>query len=203
MRRGATVLALVLAGLGIVDAGGASAATPGPDGRGPLSGDPAHPGDLAGTVLDLAGEVRDLNLTVESLDGSVGVSGAGPRTTVRLATDVLFAFGKATLTPAARVRIAEAATALRQGGATGSVEVEGHTDHVGTAAYNQDLSLRRARAVAAALGPLLADPRITLVPRGYGFTRPLIAERTSGGADDPRARARNRRVAIVFSRPTP
>jgi len=57
--------------------------------------------------------------------------------------------------------------------------------------------------VVAALTPLVAGLGVTLTPRAYGFTRPLVPERTAAGADDPAARARNRRVEITFTAPAP
>ena len=112
---------------------------------------------------------------------------------------MLFAFGKADLTPAARVRITQAADELRRAKAMGVVTVAGHTDRVGTAAHNQSLSLRRAQAVVAALQPAVSGLGVTLSPQGHGFARPLVSEKTAKGADDPAARARNRRVELTFS----
>jgi OmpA-OmpF porin, OOP family len=73
------------------------------------------------------------------------------------------------------------------------IRVEGHTDNVGSAAYNKDLSQRRAQAVVNALGARgISSAR--LVPAGFGFERP-IAPNTS-----PLGRAKNRRVEFTIVR---
>jgi len=69
-------------------------------------------------------------------------------------------------------------------------EIQGHTDNVGTAEYNQALSEARAGAVVALLGGhgVAAD---RLSAKGYGLTVPVADNRTDEG------RARNRRVEIA------
>lgn len=67
------------------------------------------------------------------------------------------------------------------------IRVEGHTDNVGGAAYNKDLSERRAASVVRYLTAKgIAEGR--LVPAGYGFERPVASNATALG------RAKNRRV---------
>jgi outer membrane protein OmpA-like peptidoglycan-associated protein len=70
------------------------------------------------------------------------------------------------------------------------VEVQGHTDSQGTAAHNQELSTRRAQAVARALA-LYGIDAARLSAKGYGAERPLADNETEDG------RARNRRVELV------
>jgi outer membrane protein OmpA-like peptidoglycan-associated protein len=69
------------------------------------------------------------------------------------------------------------------------VQIYGHTDDVGTDAYNQALSERRAAAVREYLVSAGIDPAIVSV-RGFGKSNPLVAGNT------PEIRARNRRVEI-------
>jgi OmpA-OmpF porin, OOP family len=72
----------------------------------------------------------------------------------------------------------------------GLVEVQGHTDNVGTDAYNQRLSEDRAAAVVAWLNQhQVKSDRLT--SQGYGNTRPVADNNTDEG------RARNRRVEIA------
>jgi outer membrane protein OmpA-like peptidoglycan-associated protein len=72
------------------------------------------------------------------------------------------------------------------------LSVFGYTDDVGTAEYNQQLSLRRANAVKDYLVQAGIDPAIVNV-KGYGKTSPLF-EGTSG--ED---RSKNRRVEIALT----
>lgn len=71
------------------------------------------------------------------------------------------------------------------------VEVQGHTDDVGDAAYNLDLSQRRVEAVRAWLvANGVAAER--LVAKGYGETKPIASNATEAG------QAQNRRVQFVI-----
>ncbi|MGZ6124382.1 MAG: OmpA family protein [Myxococcales bacterium] len=71
------------------------------------------------------------------------------------------------------------------------VRVEGHTDNVGGAAYNKDLSARRAASVVRYLvAKGVAQSR--LVPVGYGFEQPIASNATALG------RAKNRRVVFTI-----
>ena len=115
------------------------------------------------------------------------------RTVIRLPGDVLFAFGSAELTPAAREAIAAVDDEI--GGGTGTVTIEGHTDAIGTDADNQALSERRAAAVRGALEAALGSGyQYTSV--GFGETRPVAPNTKPDGSDDPDGRALNRRVEI-------
>lgn len=71
------------------------------------------------------------------------------------------------------------------------VRVEGHTDSVGTATYNQTLSENRAQSVRSYLIQRgVAPNRVEAV--GYGLTRPVADNATADG------RARNRRVEVLI-----
>ncbi len=69
--------------------------------------------------------------------------------------------------------------------------VEGHTDNIGTAAHNMDLSTRRAAAVKTALVTRHKVPAARLSTSGFGASRPKDTNDTVEG------RARNRRVELV------
>jgi outer membrane protein OmpA-like peptidoglycan-associated protein len=108
---------------------------------------------------------------------------------------VFFDTNRATLTPADVQVVAQAAEAYRQTG-TAQVVVTGHTDTTGSAAYNLELSERRATMVADELirqGVPATD--ITTVGRGE---EDLLVP-TADGVSEPR----NRRVEIVVPQPPP
>ena len=99
-----------------------------------------------------------------------------------------FAFDSATLTDADKAQLDAAATELKRLKWTSGV-IEGHTDSIGSDAYNQKLSERRALAVRdhlAAQG--IAESR--MVPSGFGESQPIADNRTKEG------RAENRRVVL-------
>jgi OOP family OmpA-OmpF porin len=82
----------------------------------------------------------------------------------------LFAFGKAELTPAGQESIRKYREEARaELSAASLVKITGHTDNVGPAEYNQQLSLRRAQAVRDYLVKLGGNPSIMEVA---GWVRP-------------------------------
>ena len=84
------------------------------------------------------------------------------------------------LEPDARANLDEFAKALKtpQLG-TSRFVVEGHTDAVGSPSYNLDLSARRAQAVVRYLQERGVDTA-KLEARGYGETKPVVADRFAG-----------------------
>lgn len=114
----------------------------------------------------------------------------GDEITVRIAADVLFDFGKATLADVARRRIAEIA-----GQVHGPVRIAGFTDSIGSPAADLTLSKQRAGAVRAELA---RHVKATVTATGYGEARPVAPNRTPDGKDDPVGRAKNRRVEISY-----
>lgn len=59
--------------------------------------------------------------------------------------------------------------------------MEGHTDNIGSADYNMDLSARRASAVRDVLVNKLKVPAAQLQSKGYGLTRPVESNATVEG----------------------
>jgi len=72
------------------------------------------------------------------------------------------------------------------------VRVDGHADASGKAAYNQQLSERRAQSVARSLVGI-GMPAQNIHTRGLGSTQPVADNRTPAG------RTENRRVSIVVA----
>lgn len=104
---------------------------------------------------------------------------------------VLFATGAATINPGARESLARFAGIVAAFPRL-KFSIEGHTDNVGSAATNNDLSYRRANTVREYLMSQGIDgSRIDVM--GYGFTMPVANNETAEG------RARNRRVEVVVS----
>ena len=102
------------------------------------------------------------------------------------AGSIRFTPGSADIVPASAGIIAAIADVLR--GCPGAeFEIAGHTDAQGPEAANRQLSEERAAAVVAAL-EAQDLPLVTLVPRGYGASRPVADN------DTPDGRASNRRI---------
>ena len=106
---------------------------------------------------------------------------------------VFFAFDRANLTDADRQIIIQAAEDYRRTG-TARITATGHTDTSGSAAYNLELSQRRAEAVASEL-VRQGVPATDIVTIGRGEEDLLVP--TADGVREPR----NRRVEIVIPQP--
>ena len=82
-------------------------------------------------------------------------------------------------------------SALLLANPTWSVTIEGHTDNIGSAEYNLNLSNRRAAAVRDSLTSRYHVPATKITAKGFGLTKPRESNATDEG------RARNRRVEIA------
>jgi outer membrane protein OmpA-like peptidoglycan-associated protein len=106
-------------------------------------------------------------------------------------SDVLFKSGSFELLPGARERLAKI-SGIVLAYPTLHLQVEGHTDSVGSDEYNQELSEHRAQAVRDYLVQqgISAD---SIAARGLGKTEPIASNDTAEG------RQQNRRVELVLS----
>lgn len=104
--------------------------------------------------------------------------------------DVLFETGKADLMPGAMNTINRLAQFMRQY-TDKTLQIEGHTDSIGSASFNLRLSEDRANAVRSAL---LAEgvSNSRMETTGFGLGKPVATNATAEG------RQRNRRVEIVI-----
>ncbi|MEU3455433.1 OmpA family protein [Micromonospora sp. NPDC006766] len=195
------VAAVTLGALSVAPGGPVAVAGTASPASGPVvvTGPSIAPGaDVARPALDITAPALDILVPVEDLtDGSITAESRS-RVELTLAADVLFAFGKADLTPAARARLVEIAEQLRAE-AKGNVRIDGHTDSIGSEQSNLALSRRRAETVRAELARLLDGAPVHFVVQGFGEARP-VAPNQVDGRDNPAGRARNRRVEIRFDR---
>jgi len=112
---------------------------------------------------------------------------------------VLFDFDRADLRPEALTKMHEILAAIESRDYNGTVEVAGHTDSVGTAEYNHDLSVRRATGVALWFRERLpAEQDVQAV--GYGESQPIAPNNHPDGSPDEVGQTQNRRVEIIVSR---
>lgn len=110
--------------------------------------------------------------------------------TVMVVNDVLFEFDKANLKPNAKERLIQLAEYLKSNPET-PVVIEGHTDAMGPAEYNMQLSMERAKAVAELLKEQgINEERIEI--RAFGEQVPVASNETKQG------RQYNRRAEIVI-----
>jgi outer membrane protein OmpA-like peptidoglycan-associated protein len=103
---------------------------------------------------------------------------------------IYFDFAKATLRAESEPVLKEIADVMGKH-PDWTLSVEGHTDNVGDATSNLDLSTRRSAAVKDALVSRYQIAAARLIPAGFGASRPKEPN------DTPEGRARNRRVELV------
>ncbi|SKC75745.1 OmpA family protein [Krasilnikoviella flava] len=147
-------------------------------------------------VASVTAYVADGSVTRYVVEGSVDpvddTTTDGGETVVTLSSDILFDSSDASLSKAAKAKIASLVEDAPEGAA---VTIDGHTDTVDTDAFNQDLSERRAKAVAGAVGDARGDLKLDV--HGYGETQ-LKEPETGDGEAVAHARAENRRVEIRY-----
>jgi outer membrane protein OmpA-like peptidoglycan-associated protein len=101
-----------------------------------------------------------------------------------------FKFGKTTLPDEAKAKIDEMVAGLKADPKNVFIEVEGHTDNVGSKAYNEHLGLERAEAVKRYLYEAHQVPLHKINVISYGEEKPVAPNNKRDG------RAQNRRVVI-------
>jgi outer membrane protein OmpA-like peptidoglycan-associated protein len=109
---------------------------------------------------------------------------------VTFASGILFPFNSTDILPAGRSNLQELANSLQKY-PNSDILIVGHTDSVGTDAYNLDLSQRRAQAASAYL-QTLGVPAARIRTEGKGEAEPVVANDTEEG------RQKNRRVEIAI-----
>jgi outer membrane protein OmpA-like peptidoglycan-associated protein len=114
---------------------------------------------------------------------------------VTLKSDLAFGFNSATLSAKAKAAIAAVAGQVERAGLTGTIYVDGYTDDIGSAAYGQVLSQKRADAVATYLRSRLPGADVTVAAVGHGEADPVASNATAAG------RQANRRVTITLPQP--
>ena len=107
---------------------------------------------------------------------------------VTFASDVFFDFDKSVLKPEGRARLDDLVGKVKDVALEVIIAI-GHTDWIGTDAYNQKLSVRRADAVKQYLVSKGIEPN-RIYTEGKGESQPIATNKTAEG------RAKNRRVEI-------
>ncbi|MBW3069962.1 OmpA family protein [Actinomyces sp. 594] len=166
--------------------------------------DPEDAGFKVGEMLSVAEIDREadpgpfrLSSLVVATDGSYDTDADEDSTTVTVSGDVTFGSDSTELSAQADDVLAKVVEQLTLYPSGGELSVTGHTDDVDEEDYNQDLSERRARAVADRLGELTDLTHWDTTVRGKGEAEP----RAEGTSDE--ARAVNRRVEVELTPKNP
>ncbi|MFT6792768.1 MAG: outer membrane protein OmpA-like peptidoglycan-associated protein [Rubritalea sp.] len=123
------------------------------------------------------------------LDGTgVSVSRNGNELVLNMPSDITFRSGSADLQPEFSRTLGSVALVLSKYRLT-SISIVGHTDSDGSATFNQNLSISRARSVAGVLNSRGVNA-MRILTRGEGESRPVASNATSSG------KSQNRRVEL-------
>lgn len=150
-------------------------------------------GALAGTAIGASLDQQAADLRAQVGNSGITVTNMGSYLIVNTPSDLLFAVDSASVSSSLFGELQAVANNLRQY-PDSTIEVVGHTDNTGSAAYNMDLSQRRASSVA---NILIQDgvPAGRVRAYGRGEDQPVASNLDEVG------RAQNRRVEIII-RPT-
>ncbi|WP_407351692.1 OmpA family protein [Luteimonas sp. R10] len=150
----------------------------------------AGAGALAGGAVGAYQDRQEAELRRQMAGTGVDVVRQGDNITLNMPGSITFGFDQSNIQPQFYPVLDNVANTLRQYDQT-IIEIAGHTDSVGSDSYNQQLSERRAQAVAGYLGSKgISQQRMITV--GAGKTRPIADNGTEAG------RAQNRRVEITL-----
>lgn len=145
-------------------------------------------GALAGAGIGAYMDRQERELRERTAGTGVEVVRRGDELVLDMPSGITFDFDSSTVRPEFRETLNEVSDTLRRYEQT-YVDVYGHTDSVGSDAYNQTLSERRAGAVASYLTSRGVQSA-RLATRGFGESEPIASNETEEG------RAENRRVEI-------
>jgi outer membrane protein OmpA-like peptidoglycan-associated protein len=144
-------------------------------------------GGAVGTQMAI--QERELR---EALAGTGAViTNTGTQLRVILSESVTFATASSVVDPSFDAALNDVSESLRRY-PNSTVRVVGHTDNVGSPAYNNQLSQDRAMAVALELTKK-GTPSSRMTVSGRGFYEPITSNTTAAG------RAENRRVEIIIT----
>jgi outer membrane protein OmpA-like peptidoglycan-associated protein len=145
-------------------------------------------GGAAGAIIghQMDQQAKELE---QNIDGAQ-ISRVGEGIAVTFDSGILFPFNSTEILPAGKENLQKLAQSLDKY-PNSDILIVGHTDSVGTDAYNSDLSQRRATAAGSYLQSLgVAQTRLRMT--GKGETEPVQSNDTDAG------RAANRRVEIAI-----
>ncbi|MEP9389418.1 OmpA family protein [Mesorhizobium sp. KR9-304] len=148
-------------------------------------------GALTGGAIGATMDKNEAELRAQLQGTGVSVTRVGDQVVLNMPSDITFDIDRDAIKPSFRQTLNSVAIVLNRYQQT-VVDIFGNTDSTGSDAHNQDLSQRRALAVANYLNQQGVDSRRFAVT-GFGSSRPIATNSTAEG------RALNRRVEIQLS----
>ncbi|MEO8758279.1 MAG: OmpA family protein [Devosia sp.] len=148
-------------------------------------------GGLTGAAVGHYMDQQEAELRAQLQSTGVSVTRVGNQIILNMPSNITFATDQATVQPGFNQTLVSVGLVLKKFNKT-IVDVYGHTDNTGSDAHNQDLSQRRAVAVATILANQGIDQRRFYI-EGKGESDPIASNANETG------RSQNRRVEIQIS----
>ncbi|MEP7240794.1 MAG: OmpA family protein [Devosia sp.] len=148
-------------------------------------------GGLTGAAVGRYMDQQEAELRAQLQGTGVSVTRAGNQIVLNMPSNITFSIDSATVQPGFNETLVSVGLVLKKFNKT-IVDVYGYTDDTGSLAHNQDLSQRRAVAVATILANQGIDQRRFYI-EGRGENDPIASNANEAG------RAQNRRVEIQIS----
>lgn len=149
-------------------------------------------GALAGGAVGSYMDNQEAELRQQLQGTGVSVTRQGDRIILNMPSNITFATDQDQVIPPFYPTLNSVGIVLRKFNRS-LIDINGHTDSTGNAAYNQGLSERRAASVANYLGERGGIDQRRISTLGYGATQPIASNAT------PEGRAQNRRVEVLIS----
>ena len=148
-------------------------------------------GGLTGAAIGSYMDQQEAELRAQLQGTGVSVTRVGQQIILNMPSNITFATDSATVQPKFSETLVSVGLVLKKFNKT-VIDVYGHTDSQGSDRYNQELSQKRATAVATILASQGVDQRRFYIT-GKGEEDPIASNGTESG------RAQNRRVEIQLS----
>lgn len=145
-------------------------------------------GAVAGGAIGAYMDRQEQELRRQTAGTGVDIERRGDELVLTMPAGITFAFDRYDIQPQFRPTLDRVADVLGRYPST-MIDIYGHTDSVGSDAYNQSLSENRARSVADYFGTRGVQP-VRIATRGFGESQPVADNATEAG------RAANRRVEL-------
>jgi len=152
--------------------------------------------DLQAKDADLQKQISELSETAKDAlkrAQEAGVLAKGDFVFEAILTDenVKFGFNKAELTTEGKAAIDTFAAKVKADNKNVYIEIQGHTDNIGSESYNLELGYKRAEAAMRYLNMEAGIPLFRMNVISYGEYKPIADNSTKEG------RAQNRRVTLI------
>jgi peptidoglycan-associated lipoprotein len=152
--------------------------------------------DLQAKDADLQNQINEISETAKDAlkraqEAGVLAKGTFVSETVLTDNDVKFGFDKAVLSTEGKAALDAFAAKIKAENKGVYIEIQGHTDNIGSEQYNLKLGYKRAEAVYDYLSTQQGFPLHRMNVTSYGEYKPIADNSTKEG------RAQNRRVALV------